>query len=161
MKETSMKKTILLSAALLLGTALAIAQDTPQSGSSSQTPATSSSDQASASTSSNTIEGCLTGASGNYMLTDATGVMYQLTGDESAFSPNVNKEVEVTGTASARGSAAESHTPDSNAGEASGTSGSANNSAGEASASTSANAKMLEVTTIRKIADNCSSTIGK
>lgn len=157
-----MKNAMLLSAALLLCAALAIAQDTPQSGgSTSQTPATSSSDQASTSTSSDTIEGCLTGTSGNYMLTDATGVVYQLTGDESEFSANVNKEVQVTGTATAKGSAAESHTPDSNASgngaEASGTTGSASASAGGASASGGANtAKMLEVTTIKKVADSCS-----
>jgi len=160
--DMSMKKAILLSAALLLCTALAIAQDTPQSGgSTNQTPATSSSDQTSTPSSGSAIQGCLSGSSGNYMLTDTSGTMWQLTGDESQLSANVNKQVEVMGTASAGGSA-ESHTPpDSNASgnsaEASGTSGSASASAGGASGSASANStKTLAVTTVRKVADSCS-----
>ncbi len=101
-----MKKAILMSAALMLCMALALAQDTPSSGASSQAGSSpSSSDQATASAGSNTVQGCLTGTSGNYMLTDASGVMYQLTGDESQLSANVNKEVEVTGTAGAKASA--------------------------------------------------------
>src|SRR5258708_38799481 len=106
--DISMKKVILMGAALMLCTALAIAQqDTPSSGSSSgQAGASaSSSDQNSASTDSNSIQGCLTGTSGNYMLTDATGVTYQLTGEESQLSANVNNEVEVMGTAGAGASA--------------------------------------------------------
>jgi hypothetical protein len=50
-------------------------------------------------TSENAIRGCLSGSSGNWMLTDATGVSYQLRGgDESQLSANMNKEVEVMGT---------------------------------------------------------------
>ena len=157
-----MKNAMLLSAAVLLFAALAIAQGTPQSGgSTSQTPATSSSDQTSMPSNGNAIQGCLSGSSGNYMLTDTSGTMWQLTGDESQLSANVNKQVEVMGTASAGGSA-ESHTPpDSNASgnsaEASGTTGSASASAGGASASARANGtKTLAVTTIRKVADSCS-----
>jgi hypothetical protein len=160
--DMSMKKAILLSATVLLCAALAIAQDTPQSGgSTSQTPATSSSEQTSTPSSGNAIQGCLSGSSGNYMLTDTSGTMWQLTGDESQLSANVNKQVEVMGIASAGGSA-ESHTPpDSNASgnsaEASGTTGSASASAGGASASAPANGtKTLAVTSIRKVADSCS-----
>jgi hypothetical protein len=72
-------------------------------------PATSSSDQANTPSSGNTIQGCLSGTRDNYMLTDASGVMYQLVGDDSQFSTNVNKEVEVTGTASAERSAEVTH----------------------------------------------------
>ncbi len=155
-----MNKAILLSAAVLLCAAMAIAQDTPQNGgSTSQTSATSSSDQTSIPSNGNAIQGCLSGSSGNYMLTDTSGTMWQLTGDESQLSANVNKQVEVMGTASTGGSA-ESHTPDSNASgnsaEASGTTGSASASAGGASGSASANGgKMLAVTTVRKVADSC------
>jgi hypothetical protein len=158
-----MKNALLFGATLLLCTALATAQDTPQSGSStSQTPATSSSDQANTPSSGNTVQGCLGGSSGNYMLTDASGTMWQLTGDESQLSANVNKQVEVMGTASP-GASAESHTPDSNASgntaEGSGTSGSASASAGGASASANANgAKTLQVTSITKVADSCSTS---
>src|SRR5207244_12573708 len=89
-----MKNTTLLSAALLLCAAMAIAQDTPQSGgSTSQTPTTSSSDQTSMPSNGNAIQGCLSGSSGNYMLTDVSGTMWQLTGDESQLSANVNKQV--------------------------------------------------------------------
>src|SRR5215813_11257249 len=138
-----MKNAVLLGATLLLCGALAIAQDTPQSGSStSETPSTapSSNEANTPSNNNNTIQGCLTGSSGNYMLTDATGMVYQLTGDESQLSVNVNKQVEVTGTASAGGAAAESHTPpdanaSGNSAEAQGTTGNAGASAGGASAS--------------------------
>jgi len=87
------------------------------------------------------------------MLTDTSGTMWQLTGDESQLSANVNKQVEVMGTASTGGSA-ESHTPDSNA---SGNSAEASGTTGSASASANANgAKTLAVTTVRKVADSCS-----
>lgn len=159
-----MKNAVLLGATLLLCGALAIAQDTPQSGSStSETPSTapSSNEANTPSNNNNTIQGCLTGSSGNYMLTDATGMVYQLTGDESQLSVNVNKQVEVTGTASAGGAAAESHTPpdanaSGNSAEAQGTTGNAG-AAGSASASAGAGAsKILAVTSITKVADSCS-----
>jgi hypothetical protein len=159
-----MKKAILLGGALMLCTALALAQDTPSSGASSQAGAsTSSSDQATASAGTNTVQGCLTGTSGNYMLTDATGVMYQLTGDESQLSTNVNKQVEVTGTAGAKASASATNNPDTSApgsstsGTASDTSGSSTGSSTGASANANA-AKTLQVTSINKIADSCSAS---
>src|SRR5207244_10769896 len=88
--DVSMKKTILLSAAVLLFAAMAIAQDTPQNGgSTSQTPATSSSDQASTPSNGNAIQGCLRGSSGNDMLTYTSGTMWRLRGDESQLSTTV------------------------------------------------------------------------
>ena len=158
-----MKNAVLLGATLLLCGALAIAQETPQSGSStSETPSTApSSNEANTPSNDNTIQGCLTGSSGNYMLTDTTGMVYQLTGDESQLSANVNKQVEVTGTAGAGGAAAESHTPpdanaSGNSAEAQGTTGNAG-AAGSASASAGAGAsKILAVTSITKVADSCS-----
>jgi hypothetical protein len=159
--DISMKKAILMGAALMLCTALALAQDTPSSGTSSQSGAsTSSSDQATATAGNNTVQGCLTGTSGNYMLTDASGVMYQLTGDESQLSANVNKQVEVTGTAGAKASASATNSPDTSA-PGSSTSGSATGTAGstEGASGASANAnaaKTLEVTSINKVADSCS-----
>jgi Protein of unknown function (DUF5818) len=159
--DLAMKNAILFAATLLLCTALAIAQDTPQSGSSTtQTPSTSTSDQANTNSGGNKIEGCLSGSSGNYMLTDATGMTYQLTGDESQLSANVNKQVEVTGTAGADASA-ETHTPDSNASGntagSAGTTGSASASTGGASANAGAGgSRTLAVTSITKVADSCS-----
>jgi len=147
--DFSMKKAILLSSLLMLCTALALAQDTQSS---------SPSDNASAS-GSNTVQGCLSGSSGNYMLTDATGVMWQLQGDESKLSANVNKEVEVTGTTGAEASASATNGPDSStAGNTS--SGAAGGTSAGASADASANAnaaKTLNVTSIKKVADSCSS----
>src|SRR5712672_1838484 len=66
--DISMRKAILLGAALMLSGALALAQDT--------TTTTSTTENTTAA--SNTVQGCLSGTSGNYMLTDATGAMYQV-----------------------------------------------------------------------------------
>src|SRR6266699_2371451 len=133
--DISMKKLVFLAAALTLCTALALAQDTPSSSSQTGAAATSS-DQASTANS-NSIQGCLTGTSGNYMLTDATGVMYQLTGDESQLSTNVNKQVEVTGTAGAKASASATNSPDTSA-PGSSTSGSATGASGSTGGATGA-----------------------
>src|ERR1700688_4716963 len=114
-----MRKAMLLSAAITLCAALALAQDTPSAGASSQngstttsTTKTTTTDQ---STAGNTIQGCLTGTSGNYMLTDATGVTYKVKGDDSQLSANVNKQVEVIGAAGSSASASASNNPDTNA----------------------------------------------
>jgi hypothetical protein len=55
-----------------------------------------------------TIQGCLSGSDGNYMLTvDGTGTMYKLSGKESKLKDHVGHEVAVTGQMSAaEGSAA-------------------------------------------------------
>jgi uncharacterized protein YdeI (BOF family) len=172
-----MKKAILLSAVLMLCTALMLAQDTTsssssQSGSSasSQTGPSGTSDQTAgaaadqnSATAGNTLQGCLSGSSGNYMLTDATGVTWQLQGDESQFSANVNKEVEVMGTPGAKASASASNGPDTSAagnasaGSASGTPDATQGTATGSTAHASANAsKTLDVTSIRKVADSCS-----
>jgi len=159
-----MKKLVFLAAALTLCTALAVAQDTPSSG--SQTGAAASSSDQASTANSNAVQGCLTGTSGNYMLTDATGVMYQLTGDESQLSANLNKEVEVTGAAGAKASASASNAPDSSAGNASsgnanapatGSTGASADASGGATANANA-AKTLEVMSIKKVGDSCSSS---
>ena len=51
-----------------------------------------------------TVEGCLSGSSGGYMLTDQNGTMYQLSGDTAKLSEHVGHEVKVSGTASSGGS---------------------------------------------------------
>jgi hypothetical protein len=110
-----------------------------------------------------TVQGCLTGTTGNYMLTDSSGVMYQLQGDESQLSANVNKEVEATGTIGARASASATNNPDTNApsaetkGQAGASTGNATGTASGSTASAHA-AKTLDVTSIRKVADSCSSS---
>ena len=44
-----------------------------------------------------TVEGCLAGSDGNYTLTDAQGVNYELTGDTSKLAEHIGHEVKVTG----------------------------------------------------------------
>lgn len=145
-----MRKAILLGATLMLSGALALAQDT--------TTTTSTTENNSAA--SNTVQGCLSGTSGNYMLTDATGAMYQVQGEESQLSANVNKQVEVTGTAGAKASASATNSPDANApatansGDASAASGNST-AAGAGATATASTSKTLSVTSIRKVADSC------
>ena len=147
-----MTRAVLLAAALLVCGALAVAQETA--------PTTGSTDANTAST--NTIQGCLSGTSGAYMLTDANGMTYQLQGDESQISDNVNKEVEVTGTAGSTASASATNSPETNApgnataGEASGSTAS-NSSSATGSTATASVAKTFSVTSIRKVADTCAS----
>lgn len=154
-----MRKAILLSAALTLCAGLALAQDTPSNGAASQngtttTTTTTNTDQ---SASANTIQGCLMGTSGNYMLTDATGVAYKVQGDESQLSANVNKEVEVMGTVASTASASATNNPDASApnaasqGDANGASGSSTGATATATAS-----KTLNATSVKMVADSCS-----
>jgi hypothetical protein len=167
--EILMRKAMLLSAALTLCAGLALAQDTPSSGAAGQngttTTTTTSTDQ---SASANTIQGCLMGTTGNYMLTDATGVAYKVQGDESQLSSNVNKEVEVMGTVTSTASASASNNADASAPNSSSASGQPNqggnpDASGAGGASTGATAtatasKTLNVTSVKMLADSCSTS---
>jgi hypothetical protein len=166
-----MRKAMLLSAAITLCAALALAQDTPSAGASSQTGSTTSSTSRTTTdqnTAGNAIQGCLTGTSGNYTLTDATGVSYKVQGDDSQLSANVNKQVEVMGTVGSSASASTSNNADTNApnGASQGSSnqGDANANAGSSTAgSTGATAtatasKTLDVTSVKMVADSCSNS---
>ncbi|HZP16534.1 MAG TPA: hypothetical protein VFB00_01120 [Terriglobales bacterium] len=167
-----MRKAMLFSAAVLLCGALAFAQETTP-GSNTQTPPSTSQSTATtgSSSTSGTFIGCLSGSSGHWMLTDSTGTSYQLKGDESQLSSNLNKQVEVTGTVGAEASATAT-TPESNApsssnapsasnapgnpsGSASSSTGSTSSTASGASASASAT-KTIDVTSVKSIADTCS-----
>ena len=176
-----MKKFFLIGAVLVLGTALTFAQETnsgssaSQSGASASTQTTPSDSSSQNGTSSTTtqqttttteqsstgkaIEGCLSGSAGNWMLSTNTGVTYRLLGNNSQLSENLNKQVEVMGTPGSAASASASNSPDNGA-----TAGATNNTAESGtpdSAHASASAtKMLEVSTIRKIADTCSNANG-
>ena len=167
-----MRKGIFFGAALLVCAAMSLAQDSnstsgasqsganANSGSATATSQTSTADQNS-STSGSTMQGCLSGSGGSYMLTDATGVTYQLQGDDSQLSSNVNKEVEVTGTPGATASASASNAPGATVpgNEATGPASGASNdpsSAGTGAAHANANAaKTLTVSSIHKVADSC------
>lgn len=152
-----MRKAMLLSAALTLCAGLALAQDTPSNGAASQNGTTTTTTTTDQSASANTIQGCLMGTSGNYMLTDATGVAYKVQGDESQLSANVNKEVEVMGTVASTASASATNNPDASApnaasqGDANGASGSSTGATATATAS-----KTLNATSVKMVADSCS-----
>ena len=84
-----MRQIFLLLSVLVLGLSWAVAQDST----SGQTSRTGAGGQM-------TVEGCLSGSSGNYTLSDKNGNTYQLTGDTAKLSEHVGHEVKVTGTAS-------------------------------------------------------------
>lgn len=175
-----MRKALLTGAVLLLGTALIFAQDTTSGSSgqggasaSSQNGSTENTNQTGSTTTqqtttttsttqtsgSNAVQGCLTGSSGNYMLTNGMGVSYQLLGSDSQLSANVNKQVEVMGTPSSTSSASASTSPNAGTGASTGSATSSPDAgmAGSSTAHATANStKTIEVTSVRKIADRCS-----
>jgi hypothetical protein len=75
-----------------------------------QGQSTQTSDQSSgAGTGGSTVQGCVSGSDGNYMLTmDGTGTMYKLSGKESKLKDHVGHEVAVTGQMSTGGGSAAS-----------------------------------------------------
>jgi len=183
-----MKNVFLMGAVLLLSAAVTFAQDTNSNSSNSgQTGATASSQTGTAgassqtsspadqtgsttttqttttteqTTSGNAIRGCLSGSSGNWMLTDSTGVSYKLLGSDSQMSENANKEVEVMGTPGTSASASASNSPDNSAGASAGATGNSSDNTGAAGNSTAhasaSSTKTLDVTSVRKVADSCS-----
>jgi len=99
-----MRQLLLLLSVLLLGACWAAAQDTntqPNADPSQASQTSASSGQTgSANTGGTTVEGCLSGSSGNYTLTDKNGVSYQLTGDSAKLSEHVGHTVKIMGTSS-------------------------------------------------------------
>jgi hypothetical protein len=102
-----MKQMFLVLSVLLLGLTWAVAQDsTTQSSPSSASQSSAGSDSSGMASSTPTqagsngqvtVEGCLSGSSGNYTLSDKNGVTYQLTGDTAKLSEHVGHEVKITG----------------------------------------------------------------
>jgi hypothetical protein len=110
-------KYLLLLSVLLLGATWAAAQNYPSQTSPSQT---SPSQTTPAGTGGETtVQGCLSGSSGNYMLTDKKGNSFQLTGDTAKLSEHVGHEIKVTGTTSSASASPSGGTDSSKAGEAS------------------------------------------
>ena len=173
-----MRKALYFGTALLVCSAMALAQESDQTSSPSQSgsqattqngPAGASAQSGTAvdqgsSMSGQTFQGCLMGSNGNYTLTDSAGVTYQVQGVDAQLSSNVNKQVEVMGTASASASASasgpdSSSAPESNAGTATGSE--TGNAGGQASSTAQASAtKTLNVTSIHKVADSCGGSPG-
>lgn len=121
-----MRHGLLVISVLLLASIWAVAQN---SGQKSETSAGSQT----------TVEGCLSGSNGNYMLTDQNGTMYQLTGDSAKLSEHVGHEIKVSGTSSSAGNSAR-------AGKTTGASGSAE--------------QTIEVTSVKHISKTCKSGSG-
>lgn len=85
-----MKKPLLLTALLVLATSWGLAQSTA-----SQQPDTSQSEKSGRS--GQTLEGCLSGAADTFVLTDAKGYTYELTGDTRGLKENVGHKVRLQG----------------------------------------------------------------
>jgi len=136
-----MRKLLLLLSVLLLGACWAVAQDsTSQPNSSSSTTSASSGQTGStAAGSATSVQGCLSGSSGNYTLSDKNGNTYQLTGDTAKLSEHVGHEVKVTGTSSSGSASA------AGGGTTTGTTGQA----------AGANAQTLEVSSVKHISKTC------
>jgi hypothetical protein len=91
-----MRKHLLLPAILFLAVSWAIAQN----------PAAQQPDKAKTATSGQmgqSVDGCLTGAADTFVLTDATGKTYELTGDTSGLKANVGHKVRIFGAAGSSG----------------------------------------------------------
>src|SRR5215471_11067239 len=107
-----MRKLFLMISVLLLGLSWAVAQDSSAGSQGSNGSArTGAGGQM-------TVEGCLSGSSGNFTLTDKNGTAYQLTGDTAKLSEHVGHEVKITGTSAAAGTGASGSTETSAAGSA-------------------------------------------
>lgn len=130
-----MRRLLLLVSVLLLGACWAVAQDATSPSSNSSASSGQTGSNASGTT---TVQGCLSGSSGNFTLTDKHGNSYQLTGDTAKLSEHVGHEVKVTGTTSSPASAASG--------------GSAANTAGAAG-----NSQTLEVSSMKHISKTCQS----
>jgi len=98
-----MRSVFMILSVLLLGLSWAVAQDSNSPASPSSTG--NAAQTSGAASGSQTVEGCLSGSSGNFTLTDKTGTAYQLTGDTAKLTEHVGHEVKITGTSGSAGSA--------------------------------------------------------
>ena len=132
-----MRHILLFVSVLLLGLSWAVAQNSAgQSGSTSSSAGQASQTSAGGET---TVEGCLSGSSGSYTLTDKNGTAYQLTGDTAKLSEHVGHEVKITGTSNSSATSA--------------------SSSGAAGAGTSSNGspQSLQVSSVKHISKTCQS----
>ena len=89
-----MRKLFLATGILLLWSSCVFAQSSSPSTQQPDKSQTSTSDQGA-----QTVEGCLSGTADTFVLTDATGKTYELTGDTSMLTPNVGHKVRLWGAA--------------------------------------------------------------
>lgn len=118
-----MKRTVLAFAAVLCCSLWAFAQADTQGYPSGQTAGA----PAGATSNGNatvTVDGCLSGSDGSYMLKDkASGMTYNLTGNTSKLGAHVGHEVQVTGTATSASPGTESSASATTPANASGATG--------------------------------------
>jgi len=124
---------LLLLSVLLFGSLWAAGQNDP-----SQTSPSPSRTTPAGTGAETTVQGCLSGSSGSYTLTDKNGNSFQLTGDTAKLSEHVGHEIKVTGTPSSASASPSDGTDSSKAGEASGSS-----------------QQGLEVTSVKHISKKC------
>ena len=142
-----MRQLFLLLSVLLLGLSWAVAQNSTPSTSTSSSGSGQSSASSASQTSSGgetTVQGCLSGSSGSFTLTDKSGTAYQLTGDTAKLSEHVGHEVKVTGTTGSGASSAGSSSSDSSASSPS-------------SGASSGSQQTLQVTSVKHVAKSCQS----
>ena len=144
-----MKRLLILSSIALLYASLGWAQDTPAQP---QQPTAQTSDQSPATNSDNanansgTIEGCLNGSDGNYVLTqDSTGTVFKLAGSTDMLKEHVGHKVAITGRVV------------SDSGSAGSSSDKTNPSSGSAQANASGTST-LQVSDVKMVSKSCSST---
>jgi len=130
-----MRQMFLVLSLLLLGMTWAVAQNSSQSSPSSGSAMAAGSGHQSAG-GQTTVEGCLSGSSGNFTLTDKNGMSYQLTGDTAKLSEHVGHEVKITGMSTSGAGAA--------GGESASSSGAGANST-------------IQVTSVKHISKTCKS----
>lgn len=125
--EITMKKMMLILAALACTGLCAFGQSSTDAASPNNSGQTAGAPSASSTTSGNastTLDGCLSGSSGSYTLKDkATGATYNLAGDTSKLDKHVGHEIQVMGTASNSPSGANSSASSTTTGNASSMSG--------------------------------------
>jgi hypothetical protein len=91
-----MKKPFLMTAVLVLASSWALAQ--AAASQQPDKPQTAPSDR-----SGQTVEGCLSGAADTFVLTDASGYTYELTGDTRMLKENIGHKVRLHGYAGSSG----------------------------------------------------------
>jgi hypothetical protein len=137
-----MKKTLFCLSVGVICSAIAFAQDTTTT---SQTTQSSTAADSNASS----IQGCLRGSDGNYTLTqDGTSTTYKLVGMEPQLKKHVGHEVAVTGSAATNAGSASSATDQ----------GQAQPSSSSSSSSGAASGNSLQVTNVKMVSSQCSSS---
>jgi len=134
-----MKRALTLGLGLLLAGAMSVAQTT--------TPGTSSDQSQTGSNSQTTVQGCLRGSDGNWMLTDSSGTTWKLMGSTDQLKDHNGHTITVTGSTSGASSSASSTTSPDNT-----------NAAPTTSSNSSSNQQTLNMTSFKHIADTCSSS---